>query len=557
MDIVELIKEDISKIAKNDNSIAYLANNISEKNLNNTIKYIAENSSPEFIIGVVDTTAFKSSKEGIAFLGSCMYIKQMLVKPILIPYSNVTSVFYDENMIVNSKGKSKSKYEMTIEVNGETINIGSAFLSMINGQELYNFFIKIIDLNDDSFSEGIEYKNQDQCKPLESMDSEVKISYVKLLINYIFEEYNEIESKHYSELMSFIVKINIDPEDRIELRGYMLNEDEIESTADLLATISESLSSEDVKIIKQSLVKDLLILYKIDNNLSQWKENETLLKLTSFLEVSNPEVQEIVEIIKHDDDIISKRLDDTQIKKSVKDISAKAIAVGVPMAALYFSGSVVGVSAAGMTSGLAALGMGGILGFSSMFTGVGALALIGIGSYQGIKKVTGMKDVENNKQRERILQEIIRNSQKTLNILIEDMNTVSNLLVQELGKGKETEIKIEKLVGIVGMLSKGAGELGKKINFAETESIITRIPKKINNDRLIELTNQPILKEAQDFVLSCYSEGNSELAKHITLEECQKLYDILQRIGYLNLKDASIASVKSSAKNMFKGISGK
>ncbi|MDP4086135.1 MAG: hypothetical protein Q8934_16155 [Bacillota bacterium] len=76
-------------------------------------------------------------------------------------------------------------------------------------------------------------------------------------------------------------------------------------------------------------------------------------------------------------------------------MAAKAGAVGVPMAAIYFSGSVIGLDATGITSELAALGMGGILGLSGIVTGIGAALLIGVGAYKGIKKVTGISDLEN------------------------------------------------------------------------------------------------------------------------------------------------------------------
>ena len=57
-----------------------------------------------------------------------------------------------------------------------------------------------------------------------------------------------------------------------------------------------------------------------------------------------------------DENILNERKNDSDIVKSMKEIGAKAGAVGVPLAAVYFSGSVIGMSAAGLTSGLATLG---------------------------------------------------------------------------------------------------------------------------------------------------------------------------------------------------------
>src|SRR5699024_4454380 len=165
-------------------------------------------------------------------------------------------------------------------------------------------------------------------------------------------------------------------------------------------------------------------------------------------------------------------------------IAAKAAGVGVPMAAIYFTGSVVGLSAAGIASGLAAMGFGGILGFSSMFTGIGALVLLGLGTYQGLKVVSGIGDVENNKQREFMLQAIIRNTQKSLIYLIEDINSITNQLMDEMYKGNQNSAKIEQLSNILKMLSEGAKLNAERQNKSETEKVITKLPLKLDVDRL-------------------------------------------------------------------------
>jgi hypothetical protein len=71
-------------------------------------------------------------------------------------------------------------------------------------------------------------------------------------------------------------------------------------------------------------------------------------------------------------------------KQDLKDLGAEVAAglasAGVPIAAVAMSGSVFGLSAAGITSGLAALGLG--LG---MTTGIGVVAALGIGSYFGVR----------------------------------------------------------------------------------------------------------------------------------------------------------------------------
>lgn len=68
------------------------------------------------------------------------------------------------------------------------------------------------------------------------------------------------------------------------------------------------------------------------------------------------------------------------LKKLGGDVAAGLAATGIPIAAVAVSGSVFGLSAAGITSGLAALGMG--LGMAS---GLGVAVGIGVGSYFGVR----------------------------------------------------------------------------------------------------------------------------------------------------------------------------
>jgi hypothetical protein len=67
--------------------------------------------------------------------------------------------------------------------------------------------------------------------------------------------------------------------------------------------------------------------------------------------------------IQQDFKMLREDFSDDALKRSMKELTAKAGAVGVPLAAVYLSGSVIGMSAAGITSGLATLGLGGVLGF--------------------------------------------------------------------------------------------------------------------------------------------------------------------------------------------------
>jgi len=127
------------------------------------------------------------------------------------------------------------------------------------------------------------------------------------------------------------------------------------------------------------------------------------------------------------------------------DLGAKAASIGVPIAAIYLSGSVVGLSAAGITSGLAALGLGGVLGLSSMVTGVGVAVVIGMGVHKLIKSINNHTSKDKDNKREYLITEAIKINQITITHLIEDICCINSELVDmtydlELNKAKISKI---------------------------------------------------------------------------------------------------------------------
>ena len=100
---------------------------------------------------------------------------------------------------------------------------------------------------------------------------------------------------------------------------------------------------------------------------------------------------------------------------------AQASAVGVPVAAVYLSGSVTGLSAAGVTSGLAALGLGGVLGLSAMVSGIGVAIIGGVGAYKAVQWVMGGTERDRAFRRELMLQEVLRIHQKSMANLAADI----------------------------------------------------------------------------------------------------------------------------------------
>lgn len=601
MNIAQFLKENASNLIGSD---VQIAPNISEKKLNSAIKSYANGVIPEHVILLHDSTLLKNAKDGLLFLGDCFYFKPMFEKPIVVPYKDLLEIRIDREKIV--KGDKEKEQLHVVLTTESTTHILTNKLHDYSVEKFVKLIEGIIALK-----ETQEFENVSQITPLADMSESYKLSYLKVLANFTMSDDGKVDAKEYSELMSLVTRIHLSSEYRLKLRAYIGSVKDQEETMFLIGKLKEKSISIDFSIVQKSLFKDLLYLYKLKNSLPTWEENKFLTQLRDEFSIQSEEIDLICAAIKNDEDILTFRKNDSDIVKSMKDIAAKAAAVGMPLTAIYLSGSVVGLSAAGLTSGLATLGMGGILGFSSMFTGIGAIVLIGVGTYQGLKKITGIKDIENNKQREYMLQKIIRNSQQTLDYLLEDINEISRALVVSIQKGNENSEKINKLSSMLTMLSESARFSAKKQNESQKEQMITHLPLILSTDRLEELTPKPTQLKIREFILKCYTtevtesmeevtpevtpemnqgfvlvggvQENAELSKlnslsenykktfesfnktqngkleineNLSLEDLEMLQESFENIGYFELTSGGVAEVTGSAKRIAKNLFG-
>ena len=562
MNIEKLIKENVKLL---DCSLCkvFISPEIPEKKLNNAIASMAPEVDPNYVLAIIDTTLLGSAKEGLLFVGDRVYINHLERSGYL--FEKMKSIEKREHIETDSTGAEKTKVKYILRYLEEEVDITSA-ISSVNQEgfiQLVNTIVSEIDGNDGT----LEITNQ-TC-PLAMMNSEIKETYLKLICNYAYSDDGIIDSKEYAEIMSLIALNSIEKDVRISIRSYMYEGATKVQNAELIAFLNSNVDSGSLDALKLSVVKDTINLYwskmSSNHNVEEWKQCDYIVELAKSLKVEDEQVNYIVENIKKNKEIIENRQDDIQIKKNMQELVAKAGAVGVPLAAIYLSGSVIGVSAAGMTSGLAALGMGGVLGFSSMFTGIGVAVLLGVGAYKGVKIVTGMGDLEKNKQREMMLQEIAKNSQKALNYLIEDVNEVTFRLQEAIVKGQENEIKIQKLAGILAMMSKGAQQTTEQIDFAEKEKLICRLPGRIKKEVIEELAVGATKAPIREIIYAAYTnsrvdeEGNTVsccLNTELSLLELENVYNSLEGIGFYNMANNTKAQAVNAAKGIMKGLLG-
>lgn len=146
-------------------------------------------------------------------------------------------------------------------------------------------------------------------------------------------------------------------------------------------------------------------------------------------------------------------IDDNYAADAVKAAVSGMTAVGIPIAAVVYSGSVVGLSAAGITSGLAALGLG--LG---MIPGIGVAILIGTGIFMGLNYLldTGdkRKKEEHRCERERKAQLAIENLQETINHLIDRMTKLQEDAADAKANKEAIQLLNERLTKLQQVLAR-------------------------------------------------------------------------------------------------------
>jgi len=484
-----------------------------------------------------------------------MYYHAQFSSPVCIKFDDVASSRIRVEKKKDEKGNvTTTEYIQIKGKDGKTLLDKHAIEFKLKAvSDFLNEVVKIGEDNPDAF------KSTRQLLPLSESGANIKQPYVKLVCNCAFADDGEVDSTEYAEIYNLMVRNDFSQEDRVVIRAYVVDAEATQSDDDLISELKNNVPDGSYSTLVQSLIKDMVYLnHKKGNDLSSWKDNKYIVALAKKLDVTDAQIAVMVQAIKNDEDILNKRKSDTEIEESMKELLAKAGAVGLPLAAIYFSGSVVGLSAAGITSGLASIGMGGLLGFSGMVTGIGVAVLVGIGAYKGMKAITGQSELENNKQRELMIQNIIKNHQKTINFLVDDVNYISSRLIKALENEADNHEKIEKLKKLLAKITMASKMTTTGLLNGVKESMIAKLPKELDNERFIELTEAPTLQKVRPFVYTIYKKAKNDENEFVYAieynhgsDEYERLYAVLKTVKYFDLSSAMGAKVSGTFKKLF------
>ncbi len=533
------IKENVSKVAKKD---IHLAPDIPEKKLNNAASSMKLQDNVGSIIALLDSTVFGSGKDGLAFTGKRMVYKPAFLSPEVVDFDELESAKYVRNISTNDKGK--EKVEEFTEIN---LKSGGSFkvenISECNLENLADFLNTIT-------TQFASFEEENQLVALSEMSEALKVAYLKVIVNMTYSDDGEVDEEEFAQILLLMTRLELSPESRFTLREYITSLGQLDCLKTLVKTIDESCSPSHNKSVKISLVKDLFSVFMSVNDGSY--ENFDFFKDNNHLfNVSEEEIELIIDALKLDFKMLNDDFSDDALTKGMKELGAKAGAVGVPLAAVYLSGSVVGMSAAGLTSGLATLGLGGALGFSSMATGIGVAVLLGVGAYKGIKHLTGANELDKTKRRELMLNEVIKQTQSTVSYLMEDINFITIKLNETIVAHGAQDEKVKLLVQKITLLTAAGNTLTQKVEATQSKCFKLKCPAELDHEKLKSLTREATKQQIYTVVMSFYEDKTVEkeedgkivsvkilgLKENIPTMEMEKLAKIFDAVGYYKAAD--------------------
>jgi hypothetical protein len=318
-----------------------------------------------------------------------------------------------------------------------------------------------------TLNDGEYIKEVDSYVIIEDLSDTIKLNYLKAIVCFTHMDDGEVDSDEVSEIQTLMTQLNFNAELRHQVREMIISASGFDF-AKVIDDIKVELQSGAEQVIMVSLLKDIVRVH------SSTKEtdatNDALVKeVSGILGITDAQLDFIHEAYLYDKKILAGDISDDELKKGAKILAGKAGAVGVPIAAIYLSGSVVGLSAAGLTSGLATLGLGGVLGLSSMVSGIGVVILLGVGVYKGMQWALGGAERNKASRREFMLQEVLRIHQKTISNLAEDVNYFSMKIIEALEFSEKNKLQIQKLAKQMSLFSNVIKSQKAKIEMYETD----------------------------------------------------------------------------------------
>jgi len=308
---------------------------------------------------------------------------------------------------------------------------------------------------------------------VEGLPDELMKCYLSILVWLVHTDDKQIDERELCEIQLLMTQRQCNADLRKAVREHLENPHtlDVRTQVDHLLKHGPAAETETQLALKCALMTDAIRICRATSD-GPAREQPGIGRLAEMLEMDDSKVEFLEDACIQDEKILGGELSDAKITNAAKEMAARAGAVGVPLGAIYLSGSVAGLSAAGITSGLAALGLGGVLGLSAMVSGIGVVVIVGGITYKGVRWVLGGSQRNRASLRELMLQEVLRIHQGAIVHLGEDMSHFGRRIAALSLETDRNRDAIDTLSREVMLLSQSAGaltQLGERANRFERD----------------------------------------------------------------------------------------
>jgi hypothetical protein len=214
--------------------------------------------------------------------------------------------------------------------------------------------------------------------PLEEYSENEQIAYLSILssVCYVDKDFGDKEKR---QLDIFLAKLKISDVGKAKIYSSIFNLQHEDKLANLEAI--QNLGNTE---LKYTLISDLCLFSLVDSKFTD-EEYQYILGIGEVLGITREQVDAIKSIQENLDKIKDIPSNSERFKQVIKDSASTLAGVGVPIGAIATSGSVFGLSAAGIAAGLKALGL--LVGGGMLAGAVIVVPAIAFGTAYGVKKL--------------------------------------------------------------------------------------------------------------------------------------------------------------------------
>ena len=308
---------------------------------------------------------------------------------------------------------------------------------------------------------------------VEGLRDDLMKCYLSVLVWLVHVDDSQIDERELCEIQLLMTQRRCNADVRKAVREHLENPRNLDARKQIAHMLKHGpAAGTDTQLaLKCALMKDAVRVRRATSD-GLVRERPGIGRLAKLLDLDDKKVRFIEDACLQDEKILAGELSDSQIAVVAKDLAARATSVGVPVAAVYLSGGVTGLSAAGIASGLATLGLGGVLGLSAMVSGIGVAIIVGGTAYKGVRWVLGGSERDRASLRELMLQAILRTHQGAIINLGEDMSYFGERIATLAGETERNRDAIDTLSREVTLLSQSASaltRLGERANRFERD----------------------------------------------------------------------------------------